>query len=54
MKSYINSEILLGVGAKLIIATGARATPIIEIYPPLTKTPLWKPLIPSLFCKDGP
>ena len=31
--------------AKLIIATGARATPIIEISPPLTKTPLWKPLI---------
>ena len=35
---------LQGFDAKLIIATGARTTPVIEISP-LTKTPLWKPLI---------
>ena len=28
--------------AKLSIATGACTTPIIEIFPPLAKTPLWK------------
>ena len=41
VESYINSEIFTGI---LIIATGARTTPIIEILSPLTKTPLWKPL----------
>ena len=38
IESYKNSEILQGFDAKLIIATGARTTPIIGI-PPLTQNP---------------
>ena len=43
IESYINSEIFTGFDAKMIIATGARATPIIEISPPHKNPPLETP-----------
>ena len=36
-ESFVTQRFLHGFDAKLIIATGARTTPIIEISPPLTK-----------------
>ena len=42
VESYLDSEIITGFGAKLITATGARTTAIIEISPP-SQPPLWKP-----------
>ena len=42
MNLYKLSDFHRELDAKLVIATSARATPIIEISPPLTKTHLWK------------
>ena len=45
-----NQSFSQGFDAKLIIATGAlRASPQLLRFPPLTKTPLWKPPIFRLF-----
>ena len=42
IESSINSEIFTGIDAQLNIATGARMTPIIEVFPP-HKRNFWKP-----------
>ena len=52
IESYINSErFSQGFDAKLIIATGARATPIIEISPPHKNPPLETPDMYVMFLR---